>query len=117
MFRGNGKCLHVISVAGSDAPEHGTGDKKGIFSFTLKSPQNTKRVLWAFFFFLCVCVIWKLKPFKLFPDESEKNEDDSGIQDPGTFDICLRSETKVHGHCSQWQSKLIFTCYQERRKS
>lgn len=35
-------------------------------------------------------VVW-LKPLKLFPYEREKNEEDSGIQDPGTFDICLRS--------------------------
>lgn len=49
VFIGNGKCLYVISVAGGDAPEHGTGDKKEIFTFVLKSPQTAKRALWAFF--------------------------------------------------------------------
>lgn len=48
VFTGNGKCLHVISVAGSGAPEHDTGDKKGSFSFGLKSPQTADRGLWAF---------------------------------------------------------------------
>lgn len=48
MFTGNGKRLYVISVAGSGAPEHGTGDKKEIFSFALKSPQTAKRGLWTF---------------------------------------------------------------------
>lgn len=48
VFTGNGKCLYVISVAGSGASEHGTGDKKDIFSFALKSPQTAKRGLWAF---------------------------------------------------------------------
>lgn len=48
VFTGNGKCLYVISVAGSGASEHGTGDKKEIFSFALKSPQTAKRGLWAF---------------------------------------------------------------------
>lgn len=36
-------------------------------------------------------VIWEFKPFKLFFHKREKNED-SDIQDPGTFDIYLRSE-------------------------
>lgn len=49
VFTGNAKCLYVISVAGSDAPERGTGDKKGIFSFALKSPQTAKMILWGFF--------------------------------------------------------------------
>lgn len=48
VFTGNGKCLYVISVAGSGALEHGTGDKKAIFSFALKSPQTAKRGLWAY---------------------------------------------------------------------
>lgn len=48
LFTGNAKCLHVISVAGSDAPERGTGNKKGIFSFALKSPQTEKMMLWGF---------------------------------------------------------------------
>lgn len=49
VFTADGKrlCPYVTSVAGSDAPElyhkgSGTGGKKGIFSFPLKSPQTAK---------------------------------------------------------------------------
>lgn len=50
VFTGNAKCLYVISVAGSDASEPGTGDKKRIFSFALKSSQTAKMILWGWFF-------------------------------------------------------------------
>lgn len=69
MFTVNAKCLYVISVAGSDASEPGTGDKKRIFSFALKSSQTAKMILWGWFFF---GVIWEFKPFKLFFHKREK---------------------------------------------
>lgn len=48
VFTGNGKCLYVISAAGSDAPEHGTGDKKGIL-FYLKISTDHKEGFMGFF--------------------------------------------------------------------